>query len=94
MKIKSKKYTDNQNKWLKKYMEAELKSVREAVGKVETTNKDAVDKLERTNADYRSTQNEWRQQIKDAAMQYITRREVWAVVLLLITIIIAIYFKK
>lgn len=94
MRIKTKDYIDNQNKWLKKYTEAEFKSVREAVGKVETTNKDSVDKLERTNADYRSTQNEWRQQIKDASSMYITRREVWAVVLLLVTIIIAIYFKK
>lgn len=79
---------------LKKYLDAELKSVREAVKKVETTNKEAVDKVERTNADYRSTQNEWRQQIKDASAMYITRREVWAVVLLLVTIIIAVYFKK
>jgi cyclopropane fatty-acyl-phospholipid synthase-like methyltransferase len=91
---KNKSYIDNQNKWLKKYIDAELKSVREAVGKVEATNKEAVDKVERTNADYRATQNEWRGQIKDAAVQYITRREVWAVVLLLITIIMAIYFKK
>jgi hypothetical protein len=87
-------YTDNQVKWLKEYADAELKSVREAVKKVETTNKDAVDKLERTNSDYRATQNEWRQQIKDASSLYITRREVWAVVFLLVTLIVAVYFKK
>jgi hypothetical protein len=92
--VENNTYTDNQIKWLKEYVDTEVRSVREAVKKVETTNKDAVDKLERTNADYRSTQNEWRQQIKDASALYITRREVWAVVLLLVTVIVAVYFKK
>lgn len=85
---------DKDIKWLTKYVEAEMKSVRKAVDKVEKTNSQAVNKVEKTNRDYRKTQNEWRQQIKDASATYITRREVWAVVLLLVTIIIAIYFKK
>lgn len=92
--MEANKYTDNQVKWLKKYVDAELKAVREAVNKVESTNKEAVDKVEANNTHYRETQNEWRQQIKDREAAYITRREVWAVVLLLVTIIIAIYFKK
>lgn len=92
--MKNKWYINKEMKWMRRYMHAEMKSVRSAVDKVETTNKEAVDKVERTNSDYRATQNEWRQQIKDGSSMYITRREVWAVVLLLVTIIIAIYFKK
>lgn len=79
----SKKYIDNQIKWLKKYTDAELKSVREAVDKVETTN---TAKFE--------AQNEWRQQMKDQTSTYVTRRELWAAVLAITALLISVFFKK
>jgi len=94
---KSGKYTDNQIKWLKKYTDAELRSVREAVGKVEGTNKEAVDKVETNNTHYRESQNEWRGQIKDQTTTFVTRRELWAAVITIITITIsavALFLKK
>ena len=69
----------NDIKWLKMYFDAEIKAVRQAVEKVENTNKEAVDKVEKTNYDYRQTQNEWRGQIKDQSVQFVTRVELEAV---------------
>jgi len=73
-----KTYTDNQIKWLAKYVNTEIKSVRRAVDKVETTNESAVSKLEKTSSDYRASQNEWRAQIKDQTNTFVTRRELFS----------------
>lgn len=62
-------------KWLKRYCDVEIKSVRRAVDKVESTNKEAVDKVERNYQDYRQQQNEWRGQIKDQSGMFVTRKE-------------------
>lgn len=81
---KLKAYTDNQIKWLKEYLDAEMRSVREAVGKVEKTNTAKFD-----------AQNEWRQQMKDQTGMFVTRRELWGAVVAIIGIVIGImsYFK-
>ena len=63
-------------KWLKIYIDSEMRAVRQAVEKVETTNKEAVDKVEKTNADYRTIQNEWRAQIKDQQATFATRTDI------------------
>lgn len=64
--------------WLKIYVDAEFKAVREAVKAAEQTNKEAIDKVERTYADYRAQQNEWRGQSKDREGMFMTRREMGA----------------
>lgn len=75
---KEKHYINNQIKWLKDHIDTEIKSVRQA-----------VDKVERTNADYRDTQNEWRAQIKDIQGQNVTRRELWGAVIAIIAIVLS-----
>jgi hypothetical protein len=60
-------YTDNQVKWMKEFMETELRSVREAVNKVENTY-----------ATYREQQNEWRGQSKDQASGFATKQDIAA----------------
>jgi hypothetical protein len=69
----SKSYVDNQVEWVKRYTDAEIKSIRDAVGKVEAVN---VAKFE--------GQNEWRQQMKDQTGTYVTRTELWTAVVLII----------
>jgi len=66
-------YVNNQVEWLKRYTDAEIKSIRDAVGKVEAVN---VAKFE--------GQNEWRQQMKDQTSTYVTRTELWTAVFLII----------
>lgn len=77
-KLMNKNYTNNQIKWLKKYTDAEIKSVREAVDKVEKTNQAKFD-----------SQNEFRAQLKDQAANFVTRRELWGAVITAVTLIIA-----
>lgn len=76
---KSKKYTDNQIKWVKKFFDAEVNSIR-----------DAVDKVETTYASYRESQNEWRSQMKDQTARFITRRELLGAVVAIIGIMTSI----
>lgn len=76
---KSKTYTDNQIQWVKKFFDAEVKSIREAVDKVETTY-----------ASYRESQNEWRSQMKDQTARFITRRELLGAVVAIIGIMTSI----
>lgn len=74
-----KEYTNNQVKWVRKYFAAELKAVREAVNKVESTN---TQKFE--------AQNEWRGQMKDQTANFVTRRELWAAALAIVGIVIGV----
>jgi hypothetical protein len=83
VKISKKEYIDNQVQWLKAYSEAEIKSVREAVNKVEATNNQKFE-----------AQNEWRSQFKDQTGTFLTRREFWGGVLAIAIALVAIYFKK
>lgn len=76
---KSKKYTDNQIRWVKKFFDAEVNSIR-----------DAVDKVETTYASYRESQNEWRSQMKDQTARFITRRELLGAVVAIIGIMTSI----
>lgn len=76
----AKQYTDNQIKWVVQHFTTELKAVRRAVDKVEMTNEKAVDKVEKNNENYRATQNEFRGQLKDQAGTFVTRRELWGAV--------------
>lgn len=84
MKITTKKYVNNQVKWLRREMKAQFDEVRRAVDKVETTN---IAKFE--------AQNEWRGQFKDQASTFVTGRVLWAVVIALLGILFAAmqYFK-
>lgn len=59
-------YVNNQTMWLKQYLDAEIRAVREA-----------VDKVDKTNTAYRETQNEWRSQLKDQAGTFVTKSELW-----------------
>lgn len=63
-------------------MKAELKAVRSA-----------VDKVAIQNAANDEKQNEWRQSMKDREARYITRAELWAMVVAVAGIMLAIYFK-
>jgi len=86
VKITTKKYVDNQIKWLEKVTEAKFEGQEKAVRKLETTN---TAKFE--------AQNEWRGQFKDQASNFVTRRELWAAVITTITIIlaaVALIYKK
>lgn len=73
----NKEYTNNQIEWLKRYTDAEIKSVREAVDKVETTN---TAKFE--------AQNEWRGQMKDQTSEFVTRRELWTITLPIFVLVV------
>jgi preprotein translocase subunit SecE len=77
------KYTDNQVDWLKKYFDAEVKSIREAVDKVEATNKAKFE-----------AQNEWRQQFKDQTGTFVTRRELIITAIAVIGFVITILLYK
>lgn len=80
------KYTDNQLTWLKLYMEAEFKSVRQAV---ETYNN--------TNNEWKDGHNRLQQQMKEQGSTFVTRKELWLGVLAIATIVIsavAILLKK
>jgi hypothetical protein len=76
MKVSTRKYVDNQVRWLKMYTDAEMRAVREAVDKVETTN---TAKFE--------AQNEWRSQFKDQTTRFVTKAELWAAALAIISIL-------
>lgn len=69
-------------RWLEKLMNAELRAVREAVEKVAIQN-----------AANDAKQNEWRATMKDREGKFVTRAELWAVALAVLTVLIAIYFK-
>lgn len=73
------KPTNTDIRWIKRYVDAEMKSVRRA-----------VDKVEKTNENYREQQNEWRGQIKDTQGLYVTRRELWAAVVAIIAVVLGI----
>jgi hypothetical protein len=77
------KYIDNQIEWIKKYFDAEVKSIREAVDKVEATNRAKFE-----------AQNEWRQQFKDQTSTFLTRREMIIVTLAIIGFLITILLYK
>ena len=64
MKITTKEYVDNQIKWMKELHAADLFSTREAVDKVQEDYKY-----------YKEQQNEWRSQLKDQSVSFVTRRE-------------------
>jgi len=76
-------YIGNQIKWMKAYTDAEIKSIREAVDKVEATNKAKFE-----------AQNEWRQQFKDQTGTFVTRRELLIAVIAVIGFIITILLYK
>lgn len=91
MRIKTRKYIDKQVKWIVKFYNAEVISIRRAVDKVEDTNKEATNKLEKNQADYRAQQNEWRGQSKDREGSFVTRKELaWAVVAIIGLLLTAI----
>jgi hypothetical protein len=94
MKIDDKKYVDNQIDWLKSYVDAELRSVRQAVDKVEVTNMAAVNKVDATNVQKFEAQNEWRGQLKDQVSTFLSRKEFWAVIILVVVGLILNYLKK
>jgi len=90
VKISKKAYTDNQLQWLEKVsleritaerrvMEAELKAVRQAVEKVEI--KTVEDK---------ASANEFRGQLKDQSVTFVTKRELWLAVTAIIGIVFSI----
>jgi len=105
VKISTKQYVDNQiqwvmdlkqkeSDWLKIYVDAELRAVREAVNKVETTSAQAVSKSEENNRLKFEAQNEWRQQFKDQQSGFVTKREFWAGILAVVLALLAVYFRK
>lgn len=94
MKITTREYVDNQIGWLKLHQEAEIRAVRRAVDKVETTNLTAVDKVESTNTQKFEAQNEWRQQSKDQNSTFLTRKEFWGGILAVAVALVLLYFKK
>lgn len=77
--MKGKKYTDKRIEWLEKLVNAELKAVRQAVEKVEI--KDVEDQAKA---------NEFRGTLKDQAGNFVTRRELWAAVGMIIAIVLGI----
>lgn len=77
--MKSKVYTDNQIKWLKRHIDAEFKAVRQAVEKVEIKTKED-----------KASSNEFRGQLKDQAATFITRTELWTAVIAVIGIVIGV----
>lgn len=84
MKITTKKYIDNQIKWLQKVNAAEVTSIRRA-----------VDKVESNYIQDKAQANEWRGTLKDTQMTYITKREVVAWILAAISLagLVISYFK-
>lgn len=74
-----KRYTDNQIKWLKEYTQAEMNSVRQAVAEAKSTY--TSDK---------ASSNEFRGQLKDQANTFVTRRELWSAVAIVIAIVLGL----
>jgi hypothetical protein len=74
-----KEYIDRLREADRRYFEAEIKSIREAVEKYNATNNERW-----TGA------NEFRGQLKDQAGTFVTRRELWGAVLAVISIVLAI----
>jgi len=68
---------------MKQYHDADIRSVREAVDKVEATNTQKF-----------ASQNEWRQSFKDQQSAYVTRREFWGGILAVILALLALYFRR
>lgn len=79
MKITTKEYVDNQVKWLEKVMNAEIKGDREARDKALASMEKRLDGM-----------NEFRTTLKDQAGTFITRGQLWAAVITIITMCIAI----
>lgn len=75
--MSAKKYTDNQIHWLKNLSENEFRAVREAVDKVASTSQKAIDEVKSTNIAKFESVNEFRNQLKDQAATFVTRRELW-----------------
>lgn len=78
MKISTKKYIDNQVRWLEKVTKARFEGQEKA-----------VDKLEHTTGAKFDGVNEFRGQLKDQASTFVTRRELWGAVITTITILLA-----
>jgi hypothetical protein len=72
-------YIDRLRKADRKYYEAEIISLR-----------DAVDKYNATNNERWTGANEFRGQLKDQAGTFVTRRELWGAVVAIIGIVLAI----
>lgn len=87
----SKQYTDNQIRWVVKYITTELRSVRRAVDKVESTNEKAVNKVETKTTEDKASANEFRGQLKDQAGTFVTRRELWAAIVIFITLAVSVF---
>jgi len=79
---------------LKEYFEKILEEKDKAINIALAAAKEAVGVAETNAEKWRQNANEWRGAMSDREKNFITRREVWSVVLVLVTIIIAIYFKK
>lgn len=78
-------YVTNQMAWQRLYFEAEIRSMREAVDKVDKT----------TTAKFEA-QNEWRAQSKDREGMFVTRNEIWTAFVFIVGMMFMIlnYIKK
>lgn len=79
MKISTRQYVDNQNKWMRRWV----------ISQFAATNR-AVDKVEDTYKSDKAGSNEWRGQLKDQAGTFVTRRELWSAVVAVIAIVLGI----
>lgn len=74
-----KNYIDNQIEWLKKLMDAEIKADRDARDKALQSMEKRLDGM-----------NEFRTTLKDQAGTFVTRGQLWAAVITVITITITV----
>lgn len=79
MTTEDRQYIKEKNDEVVRYFEAELRSVRQAVDKVEKTN----------NLKFES-QNEWRGESRDRAATYVTKKELWAWIVAIVGFVISI----
>lgn len=77
--MKANRYTDKQICWLKEYIQAEVNSVRQA-----------VEKAEKNYISDKASSNEFRGQLKDQANTFVTRRELWSAVAIVIAIVLGL----
>lgn len=77
--MKANRYTDKQISWLKEYIQAEVNSVRQA-----------VEKAEKNYISDKASSNEFRGQLKDQANTFVTRRELWSAVAIVIAIVLGL----
>lgn len=83
-------YVTREIQWLEKVTNKEFKSVRQAVVDAKASYEKRVAEAKSSYDSDKASSNEFRGQLKDQAATFVTRRELWSAVAIIIAIILGV----